>query len=127
MNDPQQAGHGKLPALVYPGGVIRQGSLWQLKVRWVDVHGNPAIGDLAGYTARATAKTAPGGTTLFALTSSDGIAIATDTCAFTLSRTGAQTAAYTFTRGWLDFELVNGTTVISLFELPIRLDKEITA
>lgn len=85
--------------------------------------------DLTGYTARMTVRDRVGGTELVALTSTDS-EIILDTAAFTITLTlaAAVTAAFTWTKGVYDLELVSSTgRVTRILSGTITLSKEVTS
>jgi hypothetical protein len=129
MPDPSVTSHQLQPAIVLPGFIIRQGQTWRQRAKILDEEGTPW--DLTSYTARMTIKSRPGGTSYDVLVSSGaGAEIAlgatAGTITFTLSST--TTAAYTFTRGVVDLELVDGSSnVVPILYAPVRLDREVTA
>ncbi len=66
--------------------------------------------DLAGYTARMSIKDKVGGTVLVTLTTeNDGIAVDPDAFTITLSISAADTAAFDWTKGVYDLELISPT------------------
>lgn len=104
---------------------MMQGQTLSLKLSYTDEQ--KQIVDLSGYTARWTVRTAWDSTTnLIALTSSDGITLASAEPTITIARTAAQTAAYTFLRACHTFELIDGSSVVTrLFEGFVTLRREV--
>lgn len=85
--------------------------------------------DLTGYTARMTIRDRAGGTELVALTSADS-EILLDVAAFTitLALSAAVTAAFTWTKGVYDLELVSSTgRVTRILSGTVTLSKEVTS
>jgi hypothetical protein len=85
--------------------------------------------DLTGYTARMTIRDRVGGTELVALTSADS-EIIIDAAAFTITIaiSAAATAAFTWTKGVYDLELVSSTgRVARILSGTVTLSKEVTS
>lgn len=85
--------------------------------------------DLTGYTARMTVRDRVGGTVLSTLTSATN-EIVLDVAAFTITLTlsPAVTAAFTWTKGVYDLELVSSTgRVTRILSGTVTLSKEVTS
>lgn len=85
--------------------------------------------NLTGYTARMTIRDRVGGTVLSTLTSATN-EILIDTAAFTITLTlsPATTAAFTWTKGVYDLELVSSTgRVTRILSGTVTLSKEVTS
>lgn len=65
---------------------------------------------LTGYTARMKIRPAVGGAELVSLTNTDGLVLGGAAGTIRIQRTAAQTAAYTWTRGVYDLEIVLTST-----------------
>jgi len=83
----------------------------------------PAI-DLTGYSARMKVKDSYGGAELLSLTNGTGITLGTVDGLVTVSRSATETAAFSWTRGVYDLELVNGTDVTRLVEGSVTVKPE---
>lgn len=84
--------------------------------------------DLAGFTARMTIKDKKGGTTLESLTTVGGEIVLNNTDkTITLTLSATDTAAYTWTKGVYDLELVSsGGVVTELLSGSVKINKEVT-
>lgn len=86
--------------------------------------------DLSGYTARMTVKTRVGGDVLAAYTSADGDIVLDNTAkTITLTLPATDTAAYEWTRGVYDLELVSGASpavVTPLLKGSVKIAREVT-
>jgi hypothetical protein len=83
--------------------------------------------DMAGYTARLTIKDRVGGTIRIALVSPTDIAIDNTEHTITMTIAAAITAAFTWTKGTYDLEMVSPTgVVVKLFHGSIAITKEVT-
>lgn len=83
--------------------------------------------DMTSFTARMTIKTRIGGTILVALVSPTDIVIDNANHTITISITATATAAFTWTSGTYDLELVSPTGVVTkLYKGAITIEKERT-
>lgn len=86
--------------------------------------------NLTGYTARMKIRPAVGGAELVSLTdggAANGITLGGAAGTIRIQRTAALTAAYTFTRGKYDLEIVSGAGVVTrLVEGNVQVLQEIT-
>lgn len=100
-----------LPAW-WEGLEIQQGSSLYLPINVIDGDTSEPWA-LATYTARLKVKSAYGATaSIESLTHADGITLASTLPNVLVQRTGAQTAAYTFTGGVFDLELIDASSVV---------------
>lgn len=84
-------------------------------------------GSLDGCTARMSIKDMVGGTLLHSLTTENGgIALDDTNHTITLTISAADTAAFTWTRGVYDLELVDGATVTPIAAGNVTVEREVT-
>lgn len=106
---------------------IEQGATWRTVLTVKDDTGQPV--DLTGYTARMQIRQDYDTTTVLAelTTANGGITINGDNGQVTLLIADEDTAAYTWTSGVYDLELVSGSgDVTRLLQGPASLDLEVT-
>lgn len=109
---------------------MTQGATFSLRVTWID-DTEAAIDLSSGYTAAFKVKNRPGAsTTHISLTNGSGITLDSAEPTIIISRTAAQTAAYT---GWvrasydLEITLTSSSTVYTILAGTITLRPEVTA
>jgi hypothetical protein len=115
----------------YPGEFdfeVVQGGKLDLRITWVD-SAKDVLDLTASYTAALKIKDRPGATTTHAsLTDSDGITLRAASPNIQITRTAAETAAYT---GWLratyDLEMTVGGATQTLLRGVVTLRQETTA
>lgn len=111
-----------LAPVAYPL-TIAAGATWNLYVTWRNAPNQPV--DLSsGYTAAFTIYDEPGGTALVSLIQGAGITLAASTPTITITRTGAQTALYTWgPRAWyvLTVTLTSGSVTTWLLHGTIEV------
>lgn len=103
---------------------IVQGATLDLLLTYKDSAG--VVINLTGYTARLKIKTAVAGTELVSLTEADGLVLGGAAGTIRVQRSAALTAAYTWSRGVYDLELITGGVVSRIIEGNVLVRPEIT-
>lgn len=103
---------------------IVQGATLDLLLTYKDSAG--VVINLTGYTARLKIRTAVAGTEVVSLTEADGLVLGGAAGTIRIQRSATQTAAYTFTRGVYDLELISGAVVSRIIEGNVLVRLEVT-